>query len=56
MTKPNDTSPEESRKKGVKRPVAYRSVVFDRTVPIPENLLTNLRYEYLRRELWVPLE
>lgn len=32
------------------------SITFNREYPIPENLLKNLRYEYLRRELWVPLE
>ncbi len=31
------------------------SIVFSREYPVPENLLKNLRYEYLRRELWVPL-
>lgn len=32
------------------------SIKFSREYPPPENLLKNLRYEYLRRELWVPLE
>ncbi len=31
-------------------------ITFNREYPVPENLLKNLRYEYLRRELWVPLE
>jgi len=36
----------------------YRAkfVEFDEKQPTPEGLLTNLRQEYLRRELWVPLE
>jgi type II secretory ATPase GspE/PulE/Tfp pilus assembly ATPase PilB-like protein len=34
----------------------YRSVVFNREIRIPEHLLAKLSYEYLRRELWVPLE
>jgi type II secretory ATPase GspE/PulE/Tfp pilus assembly ATPase PilB-like protein len=33
-----------------------KSIAFNRKYPIPEDLLKNLRYEYLRRELWVPLE
>ncbi len=32
------------------------SIAFNRGYPVPEDLLQNLRYEYLRRELWVPLE
>ncbi|MBP7230395.1 MAG: type II/IV secretion system protein [Syntrophaceae bacterium] len=32
------------------------SVLFSREYAIPDHLLKNLRYEYLRRELWVPLE
>ncbi len=31
------------------------SIAFSREYPVPEDLLKNLRYEYLRRELWVPL-
>lgn len=31
-------------------------ITFNREYPVPESLLKNLRYEYLRRELWVPLE
>jgi type II secretory ATPase GspE/PulE/Tfp pilus assembly ATPase PilB-like protein len=36
----------------------YRSkfVEFNERQPVPEGLLANLRQEYLRRELWVPLE
>jgi len=37
-------------------PVPGNSVIFNREYSIPEELLKNLRYEYLRRELWVPLE
>ncbi len=33
-----------------------KSIAFTREYPVPEELLKNLRYEYLRRELWVPLE
>ncbi len=32
-----------------------RFVDFDETVPIPKDLLKNLKYEYLCRELWVPM-
>jgi len=32
-----------------------RFVDFDETVPIPKELLKNFKYEYLRREMWVPL-
>lgn len=34
----------------------YKNIAFNREYSIPEKLLKNLRYEYLRRELWVPLE
>jgi type II secretory ATPase GspE/PulE/Tfp pilus assembly ATPase PilB-like protein len=37
-------------------PSAVNSIAFNRDYPIPEDLLKNLRYEYLRRELWVPLK
>ncbi len=56
MTESSNTSHVESKKKDPKRPSVYRSVVFSREVRIPEKLLSNLSYEYLRRELWVPLE
>jgi hypothetical protein len=36
--------------------IAYRTIHFDKTCPVPEFLLSQLKYEYLRRELWVPLE
>lgn len=34
---------------------AADSVTFSRQYPVPEDLLKNLRYEYLRHELWTPL-
>jgi type II secretory ATPase GspE/PulE/Tfp pilus assembly ATPase PilB-like protein len=43
-------------KKKSKFHVTCNSVTFSREYPVPEELLKNLRYEYLRRELWVPLE
>jgi len=36
--------------------ITYRMVQFDKAYPAPESLLSRLKYEYLRRELWVPLE
>lgn len=33
-----------------------RFIAFKDHYPAPEDLLKNLKYEYLRRELWVPLE
>jgi type II secretory ATPase GspE/PulE/Tfp pilus assembly ATPase PilB-like protein len=33
-----------------------KTIAFNRDYPVPEDLLKNLRYEYLRRELWVPLK
>jgi hypothetical protein len=33
-----------------------RFIAFKDHYPVPEDLLKNLKYEYLRRELWVPLE
>ena len=35
--------------------VSADSIAFSREYPVPEDLLKTLRYEYLRRELWVPL-
>jgi len=46
---------QEGKVKPVSR-AAGASIKFSRGYPIPEDLLKNLRYEYLRRELWVPLE
>jgi hypothetical protein len=43
-------------KKKSKFHVTCNPVTFSREYPVPEELLKNLRYEYLRRELWVPLE
>ncbi|MDA8123571.1 MAG: GspE/PulE family protein [Deltaproteobacteria bacterium] len=37
-------------------PPAYREVAFDPEYPVPAFLLRPLKGEYLRRELWVPLE
>ena len=49
-----------SHKQGIKTAAnssaAGNSIEFSREYPIPEDLIKNLRYEYLRRELWVPLE
>jgi type II secretory ATPase GspE/PulE/Tfp pilus assembly ATPase PilB-like protein len=67
MNYKTETRPEEksrhknvSHKHGVKAKSNSSStantITFNREYPVPENLLKNLRYEYLRRELWVPLE
>jgi type II secretory ATPase GspE/PulE/Tfp pilus assembly ATPase PilB-like protein len=59
---PEETSNQKNihQKHGVKKKSNFRatcnSVTFNREYPVPEELLKNLRYEYLRRELWVPLE
>ena len=37
-------------------PAVCRTVIFNSSTVIPINLLNTLKYEYLRRELWVPLE
>jgi type II secretory ATPase GspE/PulE/Tfp pilus assembly ATPase PilB-like protein len=37
-------------------PAVYRTITFDRSYVVPKTLLDTLKYEYLRRELWVPLE
>ena len=47
-------SPERQAK--TDKGVAYRAIRFDETCPVPESLLALLKYEYLRQELWVPLE
>ena len=44
------------RPAGTDRNTAYREVRYDETVPAPDTLLSLLKYEYLRQELWVPLE
>jgi type II secretory ATPase GspE/PulE/Tfp pilus assembly ATPase PilB-like protein len=36
--------------------VVYRTISFSENFVIPIHLLNTLKYEYLRRELWVPLE
>lgn len=62
MNKKAENPPEEntSRKQSAptKAITSYTGarIAFSRGYPIPEKLLTNLRYEYLRRELWAPLE
>ncbi len=67
MNYKTETHPEEktspkniSHKHGVKAKsyssATVNTIAFNREYPVPENLLKNLRYEYLRRELWVPLE
>jgi hypothetical protein len=38
------------------RNAAYREIRFDETCPVPDSLLPLLKYDYLRQELWVPLE
>jgi len=48
--------PKKSTKKDYDVPADYKHIKFNREYPIPEKLLKNLRYEYLRRELWVPLQ
>jgi len=37
-------------------PLVYRTIAFSESFVIPIHLLNTLKYEYLRRELWVPLE
>jgi len=37
-------------------PESYRTITFDGSYAVPINLLNTLKYQYLRRELWVPLE
>ncbi|MCX5838783.1 MAG: GspE/PulE family protein [Deltaproteobacteria bacterium] len=49
-------SPQERAGKAANKNNAYRTVRFDETYPIPESLLSLLKCEYLRQELWVPLE
>jgi type II secretory ATPase GspE/PulE/Tfp pilus assembly ATPase PilB-like protein len=49
-------TPPEHIVRGAVKPVAYRTIEFDKTYPVPRSLLSWLKYEYLRQELWVPLE
>lgn len=50
------TSSKQGTKQKTNSSASGPSVTFNREYPVPEDLLKNLRYEYLRRELWVPLE
>jgi type II secretory ATPase GspE/PulE/Tfp pilus assembly ATPase PilB-like protein len=48
-----------SKEKGAAQPAessGLRKVVFTREIRIPDSLLINLSYTYLKREHWVPLE
>jgi len=47
---------DRSQKENAREITGFRSIAFSREIRIPENLLVNLSYEYLRRERWVPLE
>ncbi len=49
-------SHQERPGKAADKNIAYRAIRFDETYPVPESLLSLLKYEYLRQELWVPLE
>ena len=56
----------EKQKKGPKAAVreeplatpdlTKKTSLFDKSYPVPEELLRSLNYGYLRRELWIPLE
>lgn len=54
----NAVSRNTSAKYGAKTkpgaPATFNTIAFNREYPIPEELIKNLRYEFLRRELWVP--
>jgi type II secretory ATPase GspE/PulE/Tfp pilus assembly ATPase PilB-like protein len=54
-----DKKPSSSRANTIKEAdntAAYRTINFDKACLVPKDLLSRLNYEYLRRELWVPLE
>ncbi len=54
-----DKKPPFSRANTIKEAdstIAYRTINFDKAFLVPKDLLSRLNYEYLRRELWVPLE
>lgn len=51
--------PAPGRQSTIKEPSApafYRTITFKESYDVPKNLLNTLKYQYLRRELWVPLE
>jgi type II secretory ATPase GspE/PulE/Tfp pilus assembly ATPase PilB-like protein len=50
-----EKKPPAERRTGADRREGYREVAFDDAIPAPDTLLAPLKYEYLRRELWVPL-
>jgi len=54
-----DKKPPSSRANTIKEAdstAAYRTINFNKACMVPKDLLSRLNYEYLRRELWVPLE
>ncbi|MCX5853353.1 MAG: hypothetical protein NTZ24_01995, partial [Deltaproteobacteria bacterium] len=55
-TDKNSVSCREETGKATDEKIAYRTIPFDKTRTVPETLLSRLKYEYLRREIWVPLE
>ncbi|MBN1547194.1 MAG: type II/IV secretion system protein [Syntrophaceae bacterium] len=56
MTEPNGTVYSQGDRPVSEGTSEFRNVVFSREIRIPENLLINLSYAYLKREHWVPLE
>ncbi|MBN2438304.1 MAG: Flp pilus assembly complex ATPase component TadA, partial [Deltaproteobacteria bacterium] len=48
--------PHQEKHERAEGSVAYREIRYDETIPAPDTLLSLLKYEYLRQELWVPLE
>ncbi|MDX9746017.1 MAG: GspE/PulE family protein [Syntrophales bacterium] len=55
MKEANGISHDDRDSEASKSAAAMRTVVFNREMRVPEDLLINLSYDYLRRELWVPL-
>jgi type II secretory ATPase GspE/PulE/Tfp pilus assembly ATPase PilB-like protein len=50
------TSHQERPTKTGDKSIPYRAIRFGETYPVPESLIRLLKCEYLRQELWVPLE
>lgn len=50
------TFSQENAVKDADNTTAYHTVSFNKGCLVPKDLLIRLNYEYLRRELWVPLE
>ncbi len=55
MQEPDNLNHNDATNQAPEGAAGFRTAVFNREMRVPEDLLINLSYDYLRRELWVPL-